>query len=60
MGVWSDKKMFLIHIREFYRGGPEGKFHVPTTKGIALTYDVWKRLYLNMERINRDVESFHR
>jgi hypothetical protein len=55
IGLWREKNLFLIHIRD-YNLGSNG-FHYPDPKGIALTLDVWRTLYENVEDINEDVEE---
>ena len=35
MGVWEEKKVFLVQIREYTKG--KDGFHLATEKGIALT-----------------------
>lgn len=49
IGVWREKAMVLIHIREY----SDGRY--PTKKGIALTVPQWKRLFDNFRDIDEDV-----
>jgi hypothetical protein len=47
MGLWAEKNLFLIHIRDFRQMG-YGNFHIPEQKGIALTHQVWRVLFQNI------------
>jgi hypothetical protein len=44
----------LIHLRDYYN--LKG-YHMPDPKGIAMTVDVWRAIYSNIEDINSDVEK---
>ena len=46
MGVWKEKNVFLIHIRDYYLDSD--KNHLPAKKGIALTIETWKKLMENI------------
>jgi hypothetical protein len=56
IGMWAEQNLFLVHIRDFRRGG-YGNFHISEQKGIALTVDVWRKLYEMIDAINEDVEQ---
>jgi hypothetical protein len=55
MGVWQDKGIFLIHIRDYFKQSKDSKSkHIPTEKGIALTINVWRAFISNFEHIMED------
>ena len=54
-GMWKEKDVFLIHIRDFHRGHLNK--HIAEPKGIALTLQVWRALYENIQDINDDIEE---
>ena len=54
--MWAEKNLFLIHIRD-YRRGAHGNFHIPEDKGIALTLEVWRKMYEMIDYINEDIEE---
>jgi hypothetical protein len=54
--LWAEQNLFLVHIRDYRRGG-YGKFPISEQKGIALTVDVWRKLYEMIESIKEDVEQ---
>jgi hypothetical protein len=56
MGLWEQENLFLVHIRDFRRSG-YGSWHIAEPKGIALTLEVWRKLYEMIHEINDDVEQ---
>ena len=40
---WKEKKIFLLHIRDYIK--TSNGFHTAQSKGIALTFEVWKILF---------------
>lgn len=56
IGVWKEKNLFLIHIREYTRNYG---IHLATDKGIALTYDVWHTILNNLDHIKQDIEEMY-
>jgi hypothetical protein len=56
MGMWAEKNLFLVHIRD-YRRSAYNPYHISEPKGIALTLDVWRKMYELVEFINQDVEE---
>jgi hypothetical protein len=56
IGIWKEKNLFLVNIREFYNSNM-GK-HGSGQKGLALTRDQWRKFYENIQDMNDDVESF--
>ena len=52
MGEWEYKKLFLIHIRDYYLD--DNKKHMPSKNGIALTMDTWNIFMENIQAINND------
>ncbi len=57
IGFWKEENIFLIHVRDYRRSGGYGTFHIAEPKGIALTIQVWRKLYEMMDYINEDVEE---
>ena len=58
IGFWKEENIFLIHVRDYRKsGGYGGSFHIAEQKGIALTIQVWRKLYEMMDYINEDVEE---
>lgn len=55
LGLWKEKNLFLIHIREFYFD--KNKNHLPAKKGIAFTIETWNKLVENIQQINTDVQE---
>ena len=56
IGFWKEENIFLIHVRDYRKGG-YGSYHIAEPKGIALTIQVWRKLYEMMDYINEDVEE---
>jgi hypothetical protein len=54
IGLWAEKNVFLIHIRD-YKIGPDGRKHISEKKGIALTLKIWQNFLRNIADINEDV-----
>ena len=55
IGLWSEKNLILVHLREYFRDGGRD---VPTKKGVALTTDQWRRLEANIDDISDDVADY--
>ena len=54
MGVWKEKNVLLVNIRDYKY---YGSAHLPDVKGIALPVEAWRKLYQNIQDINDDVEN---
>ena len=55
IGMWKEQNLFLVHVRDYRTG--YNNLHISDPKGIALTVQVWRALYENMQDINEDVEQ---
>lgn len=59
VGIWEEKNMLLVNIRDYIK---QGKFpyHLgDQKKRIALTLQVWRKLYELIDYINDDVEEMN-
>ena len=54
IGIWPEKNLPLVHIREYFSKGNE---EFPSQKGIALTVEQWKRLVADMPDMDDDVSE---
>ena len=54
IGIWAEKNLPLVHIREYYSKGNE---EIPTKKGIALTVSQWRRLVYDIKDMDEDVSE---
>ena len=52
IGVWPEKNIVLVHIREYYKQDSQD---LPGKKGIALDIDQWQKLVAHINDIDEDV-----
>mmetsp|Transcript_19540 Transcript_19540/g.18653 ORF Transcript_19540/g.18653 Transcript_19540/m.18653 type:complete len:96 (-) Transcript_19540:19-306(-) len=58
IGTWKQQNLFLCQIRDFFYGAK--RQHLSCPKGIALTIEVWREFYKNIEEINHDCEDLYK
>lgn len=56
MGIWQEKGVFLIHIRDYVTNNYG--YHIPQKNGIALNKQAWDVIFKNMDHINQDIQTF--
>ena len=55
IGLWKEKNLFLVQVRDYRLG--YNNMHLSEPKGIALTLEVWRTFFENIQDINDDVEE---